>query len=129
MLPSLPSLRPRTVTIVGRLPRSRPNFSSIAQRSAGPVNASTRREKTGPHARLSTGKSPLPGSGGKCGGEGAGLPAGHKILDNDKVERVAAQRRLPQAINIQQRQRRAPVIVAIVLKYSHSPSLWPNRLS
>jgi hypothetical protein len=92
------------VTIVGRQPRSRPNFSSTALRSAGPVNAATRREKTGPHARHSIGK--LPGDRWKIGEEGAELVAVHKILHNDKVERVAAQRRRPQAIKIEQRQRR-----------------------
>ena len=69
------------------------------------------------------------GDGWEIVDERAELVAAHKILDDDKVERVAAQRRPPQAIKIEQRQRRAPVIVAIALKYNHSPSLWPNRLS
>jgi hypothetical protein len=37
--------------------------------------------------------------------ERAQLVAAHKILDDDKVERVAAHRRRPEAIKIQQCQR------------------------
>src|SRR5438128_5722587 len=71
MRPSLPSLLPRTVTIVGRSSRSRPNFSSTAPRSTGPVKAATSREKAGPHARLSTGKLPWPRT---CGKSAATVP-------------------------------------------------------
>jgi hypothetical protein len=46
------------------------------------------------------------GHGWEIGDEGAQLVAVHEILDDDKVEGVAAQRRRPQAIKIEQRQRR-----------------------
>jgi hypothetical protein len=44
------------------------------------------------------------GDGREIGDEGAQLVAVHKILDDDKVERVAAQWRRAQAIKIEQRQ-------------------------
>ncbi len=48
----------------------------------------------------------MTGHGWEIGDEEAQLAEVQKILDDDKVERVAAQRRCPQAIKVDQRQRR-----------------------